>query len=88
MVVLAGSSISSSGNGPKEFSGLDKLLAQNQCVRYHNRQRAYVSCTVTPETWRSDYRIIDEVTRPGGKIATGASFVIESGEAGLKPVTA
>jgi alkaline phosphatase D len=85
---FVGSSISSSGNGPKEFSGLDKLLAQNQCVRYHNRQRAYVSCTVTPETWRSDYRIIDEVTRPGGKIATGASFVIESGEAGLKPVTA
>jgi alkaline phosphatase D len=83
---FVGTSISSSGNGSKNFSGLDKLLAQNPCVRFHNRERGYVTCTVTPETWRSDYRVIDEVLKPGGKIETRASFVVESGKPGMKPV--
>jgi alkaline phosphatase D len=83
---FVGTSISSSGNGSKEFKGLDKLLAQNPCVRFHNRERGYVTCMVTPKTWRSDYRIIDDVLKPGGNIETRASFVVEAGEAGMKSV--
>jgi alkaline phosphatase D len=84
---FVGSSISSGGNGPKQVSGLDKLLAQNQCVRFHNRERSYVTCTVTPTTWQSDYRVIDDVAKPGGKIATRASFVVESGRPGMTAVS-
>jgi alkaline phosphatase D len=76
---FVGTSISSGGNGAKEFRGLDNLLAQNPCVKLHNRQRGYVACTVTPSTWRSDYRIVEEVIKPDGPIATLASFVVESG---------
>jgi alkaline phosphatase D len=76
---FVGTSISSGGNGSKEYKQLNQLLAQNPCVKFHNRQRGYVSCTVTPQSWRSDYRIVEEVTSPGGGIATLASFVIESG---------
>jgi alkaline phosphatase D len=76
---FVGTSISSGGNGAKEYRPLDKLLAQNPCVILHNRQRGYVSCTVTPKTWRSDYRVLEEVTKPGAAIATLASFVVESG---------
>jgi len=77
---FVGSSISSSGNGPQEVSGLDALLAENPCVKFHDRQRAYVTCTVTPERWQSDYRVIDEVLKPGGKVSTAASFVVEAGK--------
>jgi alkaline phosphatase D len=83
---FVGTSLSSGGNGAKEFSGLDKLLSQNQCVRYHNRQRGYVSCTVTPRDWRSDYRVIDQVVKPGGEISTRASFVVEAGRPGLQTI--
>jgi alkaline phosphatase D len=76
---FVGTSLSSSGNGSKVYKGLDQLLAQNPCVKFHNRQRGYVSCTVTPQDWRSDYRVVEEVTKPGGKTSTLASFVVESG---------
>jgi alkaline phosphatase D len=81
---FVGSSISSSGNGPQEIKGLDKLLAENPCIKFHNRQRAYVTCTVTPDRWQSDYRIIDEVLKPGGKVSTAASFVVEAGKAAIE----
>ena len=81
---FVGSSISSSGNGPKEVNGLDALLAENPCVKFHDRERAYVTCTVTPKTWQSDFRVIDEVLKPGGTVSTKASFVVEAGNAAIK----
>jgi alkaline phosphatase D len=75
---FVGSSISSGGNGPKQVKDLDKLLAENPCVKFHDRQRAYVTCTVTPARWQSDFRIIDEVLKPGGNVSTPASFVVQA----------
>jgi alkaline phosphatase D len=82
---FVGSSIASSGNGPKEVKGLDALLAENHCVKFHDRQRGYVTCTVTPDKWQSDFRVIDEVLKPGGKTTTLKSFVVEAGQAAIKP---
>lgn len=81
---FVGSSISSSGNGPKQVKGLDALLAENPCVKFHDRQRAYVTCTVAPDKWQSDYRVIEEVLKPGGKVSTAASFIVESGNPAIK----
>jgi len=83
---FVGTSISSGGNGQKEVPYLGLLKMRNPGVKYFNAQRGYVLCTVTPETWRSDYRIVEEVTKPGAPISTSASFVVESGQAGAKPV--
>jgi alkaline phosphatase D len=82
---FVGTSISSGGNGAREFRGLSALLSENPCVKFHNRQRGYVRCTVTPKTWRSDYQIVEEVTKPGGPVVTRASFVVEAGRPGVKP---
>jgi alkaline phosphatase D len=82
---FVGTSISSGGNGPREWRGLAALLAENPCVRFHNRERGYVRCTVTPGTWRSDYVVAEDVTRPGGPVLTRASFVVEAGRPGAKP---
>ncbi|MEX2140965.1 MAG: alkaline phosphatase D family protein [Pirellulales bacterium] len=76
---FVGTSLSSGGNGSKEYKQLDLLLAENPCVKFHNRQRGYVSCTVTQKTWRSDYRVVEEVIKPGGAMSTLASFFIETG---------
>lgn len=82
---FVGTSISSRGNGVKEVKGLDALLAENPFVKYHNRQRGYVRCTVKPKSWKSDYQIVEDVTKPGTPVATGASFVVEAGRPGVRP---
>jgi alkaline phosphatase D len=81
---FVGTSISSGGNGVKEPKGVDVLLAENPFVKYHNRQRGYVRCTVTPRSWQSDYQIVPEVLTPGGPVETGASFTVEAGQPGAK----
>jgi alkaline phosphatase D len=83
-VEFVGTSISSGGNGVKDPK-IDTLLAENPFVKFHNRQRGYVRCTVTPTTWKSDYQVVEEVLKPGGAAITKASFVVEAGKPGVKP---
>jgi len=81
---FVGTSISSGGNGQKDPKGLDVLLAENPFIKFHNRQRGYVRCTVTPNEWRSDYVVVPEVLEPGGAAEVPASFVVEAGRPGIK----
>ena len=67
------------GNGVDQPKKLDAILAENQCVRWHNAERGYIRCEVTPETWKSDYMVVDDVLKPGGKTFQRKSFVVESG---------
>lgn len=82
---FVGTSISSGGNGTDRPARLEALMAENPCVRFHNAQRGYVRCTLTPRTWRSDYVVVDDVLRPGGKASVRASFVVEAGRPGAVP---
>ena len=81
---FVGTSISSGGNGIDVPKLIEPLLTANPCVKFHNRERGYVRCTVTPETWTSDYVVVEDVTKPGGKVLTRASFVVEAGHPGAK----
>jgi alkaline phosphatase D len=72
-------SISSGGNGIDKPAYLGALLSENPHVKYHNAERGYVACEVTPSEWRTDYFVVDDVTKPGGKVSKRASFTIESG---------
>jgi alkaline phosphatase D len=82
---FVGTSISSGGNGVDKPEGHEVLLAENPCVRFHNQQRGYVRCTITPKLWRSDYRTVADVTKPGAPAETRASFVVEAGQPGANP---
>jgi alkaline phosphatase D len=82
---FVGTSITSGGNGRAEVPGLEKRMADNPCIKFFNAQRGYVRCTVTPDTWRSDYQVVEDVTQPGAPIVTRASFVVEAGTAGANP---
>jgi alkaline phosphatase D len=81
---FVGTSITSGGNGTDKPKGLNELMAANPCVKFHNRERGYVRCTVTPGEWASDYVVVEDVTKPGGKVLTRASFVVEAGKPGAK----
>ncbi len=77
-------SLSSGGNGIAEPNGLNELLAANACVKFHNLERGYIRCTVTPTQWKSDFMVVDDVLKPGGKTFERAGFVVEAGNPGVK----
>lgn len=81
---FVGTSISSGGDGPAEPNHLAATLSENPFVKFHNAERGYVRCEVTPETWRTDFRTVAYVSRPGAPLQTPASFVVESGRAALE----
>jgi alkaline phosphatase D len=57
----------------------ERASSANPHVRFFNNQRGYVRCTVTPKEWRSEYRVLEYVSRPGSPISTLATFALESG---------
>jgi len=76
---FVGTSISSGGDGVAQVKKQDQLLSENPFVKFHNAERGYVSCEVTPSQWRTHYRTVEYVSRPGAPLKTRASFVVESG---------
>ncbi len=82
---FVGTSISSGGNGQAGGAHVDALLANNPCIKFHNNERGYVCCTVTPSEWTSDYMVVDDVLKPGGKVFKRASLVVEAGDPRVHP---
>jgi alkaline phosphatase D len=72
-------SLSSGGNGKEATTAMQTLMAANPCVKFHNEERGYIRCEVTPKTWRSDYMVVSDVLLPGGTTTPRRSFVVESG---------
>ena len=58
--------------------------AENPFVKFFNAERGYVRCDITPQAWRTDYRTVPYVSRPGAPVETRASFVVESGRPKLQ----
>jgi alkaline phosphatase D len=81
---FVGTSITSGGDGVAEPKYLSSTLAENPFVKFCNAQRGYVRCEVTPQQWRTDYRVVPFVTRPGAPIETRKSFIVESGQPKLQ----
>jgi alkaline phosphatase D len=81
---FVGTSISSGGNGEDRPKDYDALLAENPCVKFHNRNRGYVRCTVTPKDWRSDYVVVENITTPGAPAKVRGSFVVTEGNPGAE----
>ena len=81
---FVGTSISSGGDGSAKSKLIENRLSENPFVKYYNLQRGYVRCELSPAQWRTDYQVVEYVTRPGAPAATSASFVIESGNPRLQ----
>ncbi len=81
---FVGTSISSGGNGEERRNNWQEVTKDNPCVQFYNGERGYVRCTVTPELWQTDFRVVEDVTKPGATAKTRATFVVEAGEPGAK----
>jgi alkaline phosphatase D len=78
-------SITSFGNG----SGITNYggTANEPWQRFYNDRRGYVRCTLTPEQWKTDYRVVSAVTYPDAPVSTLASFVTDAGNPGAKLIS-
>lgn len=81
---FVGTSISSSGDGTNQPKTLQQTYSENPFVKFHNAERGYVYCELTPKQWRTDYKTVEYVSRPGSPLNTRASFVVESGQPKLQ----
>ena len=78
---FVGTSISSGGD--RTLSTVFGGNANNPHLRFSDNHHGYVRCTVKPNLWQSDYRVVPSVTTADdGGISTLASFVVERGRAG------
>jgi alkaline phosphatase D len=83
---FVGSSISSGGDGADANPRAQGIIAENPHISFFNGQRGYVRCTLSPETFRADYRVVTSVSRRGAPIQTRASFEVADGQPGAKQV--
>ncbi|UFS97509.1 alkaline phosphatase D family protein [Nocardia huaxiensis] len=74
-----GTSISSGGNGSDITTTARKLLETDQDLKFSNNQRGYVRVELDHALWRTDFRVVPYVNRPGAPISTRATYVVENG---------
>ncbi|WP_018664158.1 alkaline phosphatase D family protein [Heyndrickxia acidiproducens] len=80
---FVGTSVTSGGNGSDKRADTDKILRENPHIKFFNNYRGYVTCTVTPDRWKTDYRVLPYVTTPGAEITTRASFIFDRNSDGI-----
>jgi alkaline phosphatase D len=76
-----GTSISSGGDPDSTFTRYGEGPL-NPHIVFRNNQRGYVRCSVTPDTWTAEFRVVDTVRQPQSPAHALATFVIENGRAG------
>ena len=81
---FVGTSISSGGDGMAKPKDLELLLSDNPFVKFHNAERGYVKCEAVAKAWRTDFRTVPFVVKPGAPIQTRASYVVEPGKPGVQ----
>jgi alkaline phosphatase D len=81
---FVGTSISS--DFPAQFiAPVQAALGDNPHTKYFNGAlRGYVRCTLTPERWTSDYRLVESILDENAPTVTAASFVVENGQPGAQ----
>jgi alkaline phosphatase D len=83
---FVGTSISSGGDGSREPAANKWMLSENPFVKFHNAERGYISCKITPTEWRSHYRTVEYVAKPGAPLNTRASFLVNANRPGLEKI--
>lgn len=82
-----GTSISSGGDGSERNTYLPEAsFAENPHVKWHNARRGYVVCEVSADAWRTEFRTVPYVTRPGAPVETASRWHLMRGRAAIEPV--
>ena len=83
---FVGTSITSGGDGIDRAAYVERSQGENPHVRWHDARRGYMLCTASADEWRTDYRIVPFVTRPGAPIETRSRWRLRHGSPALEQV--
>ena len=68
-----------------DYAAVARDLPHNPHVRYfESRWRGYLRCELTPQLWRTDLRIVDNVENAASSVRTLATFHVEDGRPGAQ----
>ncbi len=81
-----GTSITSGGDGFEINNLGKKFMQENPHIRFYNGQRGYVTCKLTPDEMRAEFKVLPYISRPGAAIESRATFVVKNGIAGAVQV--
>ncbi|MBL8937810.1 MAG: alkaline phosphatase D family protein [Archangium sp.] len=78
-VEIVTNSISSGGSkGSGNGAVIEGLVGSVPGFMYaYEGARGYTACTVTPQSWQVDFRVVDQIDSPGGALSTHASFDLQ-----------
>jgi alkaline phosphatase D len=62
----------------------DALRAENPHYKWHNARRGYVVCRLNDEEWRTSYRTVPFVSRPGAPLQTPSEWLVRRRKPGLE----
>lgn len=85
-VELAGTSITSGGDGADSDPSDQQLKAACPHVHFGNAQRGYVLNRLTHNTWEAEYRVARSVASPTGTLQRRATVTIPAGRPGVDVV--
>jgi alkaline phosphatase D len=74
-VEFQAASITSNGDGKGE-AGLEHMMRNNPHFDLYTDRRGYQLFEITPKTWATEVKVMDQVAKPGGKISTLAKYVV------------
>ena len=72
-------SITSGGDGVDQRGDTTSIQQENPQLKWHNAQRGYVMCEVTPDLWTTEFKTMDRVTQRGAEIRTRMRMAVEHG---------
>jgi alkaline phosphatase D len=75
-VEIAGTSITSGGDGSDSDDGDRELKAASPHVKFGNAQRGYVLNTVTQRDWAAEFRVAESIGDPANRLHTRATINI------------
>ncbi|MBD2842628.1 hypothetical protein [Erythrobacter rubeus] len=68
------------GDGEDQRERTKSIQEENPAgLKWHNSQRGYVLCDVTPSQWVTEFRTLEYVTERGGSIGTRKRMMVEQG---------
>ena len=72
-------SITSGGNGVDQRADTSAIQQENPQLKWHNAQRGYVICEVTPGFWTTEFKTLESVRERGAEIRTRQRMAVEHG---------
>lgn len=70
-------SIASGGDGAPETEGTRAMMAGSPHMKLVNAQRGYQVFDIREREWRTDLKVVDRITSPGGRLSTLATYHVE-----------